>query len=129
MAVPLGLLPRLAWRTSRDRRGRQLQSLVIVLTATAALIAIELGQIFLPTRFADVTDVLIGVIGVIAGESMGRAFALRWQGVSDGVHVEAASGSRSFNATKRPAQIPNDCANDTQRPRERRAVKRSTARS
>jgi glycopeptide antibiotics resistance protein len=129
MAVPLGLLPRLAWPTSREPRNRQLQTLAITLAATTALIGIELGQIFLPTRFPDVTDVLIGTIGVIAGEFMGRAFAARLQSVGDGIQVEATLGTRRFSSAQAAGQIPNASANDTQRQRERAAVKRSTARS
>jgi VanZ family protein len=129
MAVPLGLLPRLAWGTSREPQNRQLQRLAITLAATTSLIGIELGQMFLPTRFPDVTDVLIGTIGVIAGEFMGRSFAPRWQSVGDGIQVEAASSTRGFGSAQAAGQIPNASANDTQRPRERAAVKRSTARS
>jgi VanZ family protein len=31
------------------------------------LLGIEVGQVFLPTRFADVTDAIIGEIGFVAG--------------------------------------------------------------
>lgn len=129
MAVPLGLLPRVAWGTSREPRNRQLQSLAITLAAATALIGIELGQMFLPTRFPDVTDVLLGTIGVIAGEFMGRSVAPRWQSVGDGIQVEATPGPRGFGSAQAAGQIPIASANDTQRPRERAAVKRSTARS
>ena len=55
---------------------------------------------FLPTRFPDVTDVLLGTIGVIAGEFMGRSVAPRWQSVGDGIQVEATPGPRGFGSAQ-----------------------------
>jgi len=79
LAVPLGLLLRLALPVAAERRVRRLQGLAITIGATTVLLAIEFGQMFLPTRFPDVTDVLIGAIGAMVGDVTGRALAARRQ--------------------------------------------------
>jgi glycopeptide antibiotics resistance protein len=43
-----------------------------MLFAVVVFGTIEVGQLFLPTRIADPTDVLTGVSGTYAGLSLGR---------------------------------------------------------
>jgi glycopeptide antibiotics resistance protein len=129
MAVPLGLLPRLAWGTSREPRSRQLETLVITLASTTALIGIELGQMFLPTRFPDVTDVLIGTIGVIAGESMGRAFAPGWVAPDGRIRGRAMPAERRLSARVAARHTAIASPTEAQDQPGRAAANRSRARS
>jgi VanZ family protein len=128
MAVPLGLLPRLAWRISSDHRIRQLQTVAITLAATSVLIGIEFGQMFLPTRFPDVTDVLIGVTGTIVGERIGRAFAPRWEATDRRIRRPATSAARRCSARSTAQQTPHASTTDAQH-QHGRAAANSTARS
>lgn len=75
LAVPLGILLRLAWPIAGERRSRRLQTVATICVATIVLVVIELGQTFLPMRFPDVTDLLIGTIGAMAGIATVTAFA------------------------------------------------------
>ena len=69
LGVPLGLLLRMSWR------GRESwpPSVAVMVIGTGVLLVIECGQVFLPTRFPDVTDVLFGVTGVLIGTLAGAA--------------------------------------------------------
>ncbi len=89
LAVPLGLLLRLAWPLPSGRRARR-QRAAIPVAATIVLIGIELGQIFLPTRFPDVTDVLIGAMGALVGDFTARAFAERQRAIAGSLRPEAS---------------------------------------
>jgi glycopeptide antibiotics resistance protein len=80
--VPLGLFLRSAWPTAGDRRVRFRQAVVCIAIATIVMIAIEIGQIFVPTRFPDLTDVMFGVIGASLGSALSAAVARRWAGIS-----------------------------------------------
>jgi glycopeptide antibiotics resistance protein len=86
LAVPLGLLLRLAWPLVGGRHAR-LRRAAITVAAAIVLIGIELGQIFLPMRFPDVTDVLIGTIGALVGDVTARALAARRQPTSDRIRT------------------------------------------
>jgi glycopeptide antibiotics resistance protein len=69
LAVPLGFFMRLAWPDAGKRRA--------IVAATIALLAMEAGQSFLPMRFPDVTDALVGAIGALVGAMMAAGFASR----------------------------------------------------
>jgi glycopeptide antibiotics resistance protein len=86
LAVPLGLLLRLAWPLVGGRHAR-LRRAAVTVAAAIVLIGIELGQIFLPMRFPDVTDVLIGTIGALVGDVTARALAARRQPTSDRIRT------------------------------------------
>jgi VanZ family protein len=81
-AVPLGLCLRLGWGCSSERRVRQLQGLAITIAGMTVLLGIEFAQTFLPTRFPDLTDVLIGTMGVLVGDLTARAFADRRRAIA-----------------------------------------------
>jgi glycopeptide antibiotics resistance protein len=81
-AVPLALLLRLAWPVIGERRVLRSQGVAITVGATTVLLAIEFGQMFLPTRFPDLTDVLIGATGAMFGVATGTALAARRQTTS-----------------------------------------------
>ncbi len=67
MAAPLGALLRLAWSPRPITR----TELVFILSlAFAVLIGIELGQVFLPTRTPDLTDAIMGEVGVAVALSI-----------------------------------------------------------
>jgi VanZ family protein len=72
LAIPLGLFLQLAWPVAGERRDRRLRGVASTVAATTVLLVIEVGQTFLPMRFPDVTDVLIGVIGAIVGSAIGQ---------------------------------------------------------
>jgi VanZ family protein len=70
LAVPLGFA---ASFVARDRRLAFLSVTVAWLIAALCLFGIlEAGQFFLPTRSPDPTDVLVGVVGTLAGLRAGR---------------------------------------------------------
>jgi VanZ family protein len=68
LAAPLGVSLALV-----DRRvGRDGVATIVSLAATVGVFAtIELGQLFLPTRIPDPSDVLVGLIGAYAGIRLG----------------------------------------------------------
>jgi glycopeptide antibiotics resistance protein len=74
--IPLGLLLQMAWPVASERSVRQLQAVITTGLATIALLAIAIGEIFLPSGFPDVTEVVIGAIaaalGAAAGAVLGR---------------------------------------------------------
>jgi VanZ family protein len=84
LAAPVGALLRLAVPPSASRAVNRLQHASFVLIALMVFGALEAGQIFLPGRIADLTDVMIAVAGAEAGrwlverlrESRPRAYAL-----------------------------------------------------
>jgi glycopeptide antibiotics resistance protein len=67
LALPLGALLRLAWPSGDRSTASWVRLLVVALVGFCLLLGIEVGQVFLPTRFADVTDAIIGEIGFVAG--------------------------------------------------------------
>jgi glycopeptide antibiotics resistance protein len=75
--VPLGFFFRLAWPTASEPRVRRLQTVVTMATSIAVLLAIELGQAFLPMRFPDVTDALVGALGAAVGIATATALLCR----------------------------------------------------
>jgi len=67
LALPLGALLRLSLGVrSADPRNRA-KGFVAAAFGFCVLIAIEFGQVFLPTRIADTTDAIIGEIGLLVG--------------------------------------------------------------
>jgi glycopeptide antibiotics resistance protein len=76
LAMPLGLLLRLAWPVAPDWHLRRVQGIAITLAATSVLVAIEFAQVLLPMRFPDVTDVLIGAFASMVGCAAGTVLAV-----------------------------------------------------
>jgi hypothetical protein len=77
LGVPLGLLLRLTWRVADEQPLHRLQDIATICIATIVLVVIALGQLSPPMRFPDVSDILIGVIGALAGTAIGAAVARR----------------------------------------------------
>ena len=69
MGVPVGGLLRLIWQPS-TRLGRTLIAVAIVAASGALFLALELGQVLLPTRVPDQTDVYIGTAGAVIGMAL-----------------------------------------------------------
>ncbi len=67
LALPLGVSLRLAVLPLQAPRRRRLPTIVVAVAGFLILFLVELGQVFLPTRFADVTDVLVAEGGVLLG--------------------------------------------------------------
>jgi glycopeptide antibiotics resistance protein len=67
LGIPVGALLQIFWPPAPRRSTRWLQRLVFVVAAAAVFVGIELGQVMLPGRFPDSTDVLLGVLGACAG--------------------------------------------------------------
>ena len=67
LALPLGALLRLAWPSGERVSASWIRLLVLALVGFCLLLGIEVGQVFLPTRVADVTDAMVGEIGFVAG--------------------------------------------------------------
>lgn len=82
-AVPLGAFLKLAWPVAREPHIRRLQTIATTATAITVLLVIELGQAFLPMRFPDVTDALIGILGAAVGTAIVPAMIRRRATVLD----------------------------------------------
>jgi glycopeptide antibiotics resistance protein len=68
LSVPVGVLLSLMCRPQpHAREWRAMRSLLTLAAAALFFVAIELGQLLLPARFPDITDVLIGVCGAATG--------------------------------------------------------------
>jgi glycopeptide antibiotics resistance protein len=71
LAMPVGALLQLVW-LPQSRRGRLLQFLAVGLASVGLFLAVEVGQLMLPTRLPDQTDVYIGTAGAILGMVVAR---------------------------------------------------------
>ena len=66
--VPLGVICGMAvMRTVGDRGSRRVGLVLAALAVIAVATAIELGQIFVVSRYADITGAMIGAAGALAG--------------------------------------------------------------
>lgn len=72
LSVPLGICCAFVFRPAAVSRRMVMAGGAVM--ATAVFGAIEAGQLFLPTRVPDVTDVLIGVTGTCTGLALGYWF-------------------------------------------------------
>jgi glycopeptide antibiotics resistance protein len=73
MSMPVGLFAALVGDRGR-REFKRLSFLSSCILAGALFFTIEVGQILLPSRFPDVTDVLIGVLGFAGGMAVVPVF-------------------------------------------------------
>lgn len=71
MGIPVGAFLQLAWRPTEPWLSR-LTALGAVVVSAGIFLVIELGQILLPSRFPDQTDVYIGTAGAVAGVGLVR---------------------------------------------------------
>lgn len=72
LAVPVGLLLQMVWPPPRKRPARVAQLLTFVGMAAALFAIIEVGQVFVPSRVPDNTDVVLAVFGTLAGIAIVR---------------------------------------------------------
>ena len=66
LSIPVGALLQLIW-WPKARTARHLQAAGIVLIAAAVFLVLELGQLMLPSRVPDQTDIYIGIAGASFG--------------------------------------------------------------
>ena len=71
LALPLAAV----LRAGSWRRGRGLPAASAVAVTTAVFALLEWGQLYLPARRADVTDVIIAAVGAVMGAWLGGALA------------------------------------------------------
>jgi len=76
MSLPLGVLVQLAVRPDRHEHRRFLM-LLVVGGAVMFFGGVEAGQVLLPSRYPDLTDVLIAVVGLWVGLRLTRQFERR----------------------------------------------------
>jgi VanZ family protein len=75
IGVPIGIC--LAWWISAGPAAyRRVIVGIASILAVIFLTVVEAGQILLPTRYPDNTDILLGLIGVLAGGWVARAFRM-----------------------------------------------------
>lgn len=67
LALPLGVMFRAAWPPGRGPEASRLYIIPASLAGVIVLLVIEVGQVFLPSRTPDITDVVIGELGLILG--------------------------------------------------------------
>jgi glycopeptide antibiotics resistance protein len=73
--IPLGVLLQMAWPFTTKRSVRQLQAVVTTGLVTLALAGLGLGEVFLPSAYPDVTEVVIGAIAAALGAAAGIALS------------------------------------------------------
>lgn len=66
LALPMGVFLHLSWR-SGGRVPSAIRFAALAAIGGAVALGIEVGQVFLPTRVPDLTDVLLAELGVVAG--------------------------------------------------------------
>jgi glycopeptide antibiotics resistance protein len=76
LAIPVGMLLQLAW-LPQTRAGRGWQLPVFVVISAGIFLVVELGQVLLPTRVPDQTDIYIGIGGALVGVLFIRLVARR----------------------------------------------------
>jgi glycopeptide antibiotics resistance protein len=74
LAVPVGMLGVIAYRRRGDEPRPFLDA---VLWAVGVLIAIEVAQLLILSRFTSTTDVLVGTVGAVVGVAVTRRVRLR----------------------------------------------------
>ena len=67
LGVPVGLLLQILWPAPRGRMPRLAQRSLFIACAGLLLAGIELGQVFVPSRVPDNTDILLGLAGTAIG--------------------------------------------------------------
>ena len=67
LGVPLGLLLRMAWPVAADRSVRQRRAVVVAGLSTIVFVAIGVAEIFIPSGYPDITEVVLGVAGALLG--------------------------------------------------------------
>lgn len=67
LGVPLGLLLRMAWPVAADRSVRQRRAAVVAGLSTIVFVAIGVAEIFIPSGYPDITEVVLGVAGALLG--------------------------------------------------------------
>ena len=80
LGVPVGLLLTLFLPRPRSMTGRVIAFTGILLAGVAIFAGVEVGQVFLPSRYPDGTDVLLGTIGTCCG-ALGTRLVLSGTGV------------------------------------------------
>jgi VanZ family protein len=83
LALPLGVLFQLRWRPEQTSAPRLVTAGWLMLTAFF-FTGVEIGQMFLPSRFPDDSDILLGVFAVWLGLIGTRPFTRRSRGGVDG---------------------------------------------
>jgi VanZ family protein len=74
LGVPVGALLQQIY-SPQSGRGRATQTALVLIAGTAIFGALEVGQLLLPSRIPDQTDIYIGVAGCAVGLLIGRALA------------------------------------------------------
>ena len=67
LAFPLGILLGLSWPAAISSQGTRLRIVALLVAAFCILCGIEAGQVFLKSRYPDLTDAVVGEVGVAAG--------------------------------------------------------------
>ncbi len=81
LGVPVGVLLTLFLPTPGTRTGRAIVFAASAVTGVAIFGLVELGQVFLPSRYPDGTDVLLGTLGTCCG-ALGTRLVLSGAGAS-----------------------------------------------
>jgi glycopeptide antibiotics resistance protein len=95
LAVPVGALLWLLVRPGTAETSRLARRLALLALSALFFLAFEIGQVFLPGRYPDITDVIVGV----AGTALGMVLASRWRSASA---TEAALKSRPAGRPEKP---------------------------
>jgi VanZ family protein len=67
LGVPVGVLPHIFWPAPASRALQWTRIGTILLFALCVFTVIEVGQIFLPSRYPDDTDIVLGTLGAASG--------------------------------------------------------------
>ncbi|MFN8065279.1 MAG: VanZ family protein [Vicinamibacterales bacterium] len=83
LALPLGILLGAAWPVTSTSAGTRLRRVGLALIGFVLLCGIEVGQVFLPTRYPDLTDACIGEVGLLVGVWIAGMLTPQGRGTSD----------------------------------------------
>jgi glycopeptide antibiotics resistance protein len=95
LAFPLGVLLTFSWPAARRQSAVRLRTVLVAIAGLIALSAIELGQVLLPTRTPDVTDILVGEAGLLCGAWVARLLGASTAGPANDSATGVLSGSQS----------------------------------
>jgi glycopeptide antibiotics resistance protein len=93
LGVPLGLLLRMAWPVAGEQSVRRLQALAIAGLATILFVGIAVAEIFIPSGYPDITEVVLGVAGAVLGVQLVQSSSVRMTG-GEGCGIALSKGEK-----------------------------------
>ena len=103
--APLGALLAIAWARVRGPLARRACAVGSIVAGGSVALLVEVGQVFLPGKTPDSTDVLIGTAGAAAGYAVALAIRRRLAGAASRPHAEPPRAEAPRAALPRAAAV------------------------